>query len=93
MYPTEYTRPRRRPDTMRGRPYEAPLTEPEAPKNTVRYIIQDLTDPTNPTVTECVGVSADFVGGNMLQFSHADGTVMVVAMKDGWCVTTEPVED
>lgn len=88
------TPPHRRPAQMRHRQItETPLTAPEPPKNTVRFIIQDLTDATNPTITELVGTGAEFIGGNMLQFSHADGTVMVVAMKDGWCVTTEAVED
>lgn len=83
------TPPHRRPAQMRHRQVIAP----EPTKNTVRYIIQDLTVASNPTVTECVGVSAEHIGGNMLQFSHADGTVMVVAMKDGWSVRTEPIED
>lgn len=82
------TRPQR-PAQMRHRQ----ITEPEPPKDTVRFIIQDLTDASNPTVTELVGTGAEFIGGNMLQFSHADGTVMVVAMKDGWSVRTEAVED
>lgn len=89
MKPTRspYNRP------ARPLPYEAPLTAPEPRKDRERYRVQDITDPTMPTVTEMVGDSVEYVGGNMLRFVHSDGTVTVLAMKDGWNLTVEPNED
>lgn len=86
-YPENAGRPRP------SSPYERPLTAPEPRKDRERYRVQDITDPTMPTVTEMVGDSVEYVGGNMLRFVHSDGTVTVLAMKDGWNLTVEPNED